>query len=169
MCCSFFSLPLLRYQNFLGFKIYFDVGNDAPGWNEINSLPPPFLPSFSFVSVRYIGQFISLFAPPLFFFFFFVATFKWNISICPWLSVRAHVPWYASSRLINATSMSLYFSACYKKISKIPFHSFHSLNNRFRIIFFFFSCKTPISNRLHYLVERIFLYNIIDRNTYLSS
>lgn len=104
-------------------------------WNKFS--PPPFLPSFSFVSVRYIGQFISLFAPS-FFFFFFVATFKWNISICPWLSVRAHVPWYASSRLINATSMSLYFSACYKKISKIPFHSFHSLNNRFRIIFFFF-------------------------------
>lgn len=138
MCCSFFSLPLLRYQNFLGFKIYFDVGNDAPGWNEINSPPP--LPSFFLFCFCSLHRTIYIFVCPLsFFFFFFVATFKWNISICPWLSVRAHVPWYASSRLINATSMSLYFSACYKKISKIPFHSFHSLNNRFRIIFFFFS------------------------------
>lgn len=136
-------------------------------WNKF-SPPPPFLPSFSFVSVRYIGQFISLFAPSFFFFFSWprlneIFQFALGSLFAHTSHGMLHPVWLMPLRCRYT------FPLVTRRFLKYLFIRFIRWIIDSGSFFFFFSCKTPISNRLHYLVERIFLYNIIDRNTYLSS
>lgn len=157
MCCSFFSLPLLRYQNFLGFKIYFDVGNDAPGWNEINSLPPPLPPFFLFCFCS-LHRTIYIFVCPLFFFFFFswprlneIFQFALGSLFAHTSHGMLHPVWLMPLRCRYT------FPLVTRRFLKYLFIRFIRWIIDSGSFFFFFPCKTPISNRLHYLVERIFL------------